>query len=76
MKIEMIEVICIKEYEFIQQGKIYLTTDDYHTLPIGAIIFVYDEYDEYRIPIGGYLKECFTTLAELREQQIKSVIDD
>jgi hypothetical protein len=73
--IEMVKIICIHEYEYIKEGEIYLTPDDFNSLPIGAIIFVYHECEGYRTLIGGFLKEYFVSLAEWREKQIKTILD-
>jgi hypothetical protein len=72
--IEMVKIICIHEYEYIKEGEIYLTPDDFNSFFVKTI-FVYHECEGYRIPIGGFPKGYFLSLAELRQKQIDSVIN-
>ncbi len=72
--IEMVKIICIHEYEYIKEGKIYLTPDDFNSFFVKTI-FVYHECEGYRTLIGGFLKEYFLSLAEWREKQIKTILD-
>ena len=73
----MIELICIRDFFSIKQGEIYYTEDDYYSLDDNDDIWIEEKtVDVYCIPIGVYQKKYFMTVAEYREQQIKSVLDD
>ena len=79
----MIEVICVKGHcledlyvKEVKEGEVYFTDDYYNPLSIGSIVFLYHENCGCKIPIGPSLKEYFITLAEYREQQMKSILDD
>lgn len=74
----MIDVICIKDIYLAKQGEIYHTDDDYNITKNGSDIWIYREEGEsnkYKY-LGVYPKYYFITLAEYREQQIKSVLDE
>jgi hypothetical protein len=73
----MIELICIRDVYKAKKGNVYYTDDDYYLLDNIDIIFIDEKtIDGYCIPLGVYQKKFFMTVAEYRESQIKSVIDD
>jgi hypothetical protein len=70
----MIKVICIKSIGLLKEGDVYYTDDDYYLIFDNDTIIYIDSADGRTL--GAYHKNCFITVAEYREQQIKSVIDD
>jgi hypothetical protein len=71
----MIKVLCIvDDFALLQKDKVYVASEISYS-NLSEKFFLITDIDTNKI-LGSYSKKCFIVLAEWREQQIKSILDE
>jgi hypothetical protein len=72
----MIKVLCIvDDFILLQKDKVYVASEISYRFGSSEKFYLITDIDTNKL-LGSFSKKCFIVLAEWREQQIKSILDE